>query len=91
MLLEGATRRLAVSRMILDAIRCLTTGSISVTLCGGLVRLIALKIRINFNRHVVDRALEQGQPINPAEIIHASAFRAHSFPSSPEGDQRPAP
>ena len=72
-----------MSRVVLEAIRYLTSGGLSITLCGGLLRLLALKIRTSFNRHVVDRALEQGQPIDPAEIIHAATLRTYGRPAEP--------
>lgn len=82
--------------MVSETIRYLATGGTSVTLCGGLLRLIALKMRIRFNRHVVDRAFEQGQAINPAEIIQATALRTRSDhlstpPTSPGDGQRIKP
>ena len=61
--------------MLSETVRYLATGGLGATLCTGIVRLVALRMRTNFNRHVVDRAFEQGQPIDPTEIINAATSR----------------
>jgi hypothetical protein len=55
-------------RMIPEIVRYAATAGV-VTVFGGLFSLLRLKMRLRFNRYVVDRAVEQGQPIDAAEII----------------------
>jgi hypothetical protein len=54
-----------------DLVRYLATGG-AITLCGSVAHVISLKMRLRFSRYVVDRAVEQGQPIDPVEIINAA-------------------
>jgi len=54
-----------------DLVRYLATGG-TITACGALAHVISLKMRLRFSRYVVDRAVEQGQPIDPVEIINAA-------------------
>jgi hypothetical protein len=44
----------------------------TVTMLGGLFRLLSLRMRLKFGKYVVDKAAEQGRPINAAEIIRAA-------------------
>jgi hypothetical protein len=74
-----------------ETVRYLATGGLGATLCTGIVRLVSLKMRINFNRHVVDRACEQGQHINPTEIINAATPRTryhHPIEAMAEAHER---
>jgi hypothetical protein len=54
-----------------DLVRYLATGG-TITACGYVAHVISLKMRLRFSRYVVDRAVEQGQPIDPVEIITAA-------------------
>jgi len=62
-----------------DLVRYLATGG-TITLCGCVVRVISLKMRLRFSRYVVDRAVEQGQPIDPVEIINAATSKSPARP-----------
>ena len=64
-----------------------TWGPAAVTACGaGVFGVIKLKIRTNFHRHVVDKAVEQGQPIDATRIIAITTPGAVP-PSDPPNDQ----
>jgi hypothetical protein len=54
-----------------DLLRYIAEGG-TVTVCGYVARVISLKMRLSFNRYVVDKAVEQKQPIDPVEIINAA-------------------
>jgi hypothetical protein len=79
--------RKADGAMSAYVIRYLATGG-TITLCGCVVRVISLKMRLRFSRYVVDRAVEQGQPIDPVQIISAATSKgppsARSTPAEPE-------
>jgi hypothetical protein len=65
-----------------DLVRYLATGGGTITLCGCIARVISLMMRLKFNRYVVDCAVEQGQPIDPVEIINAATSKTPAKPSS---------
>jgi hypothetical protein len=54
-----------------EVFRYLAGGGI-VTVCGYAAHVISLRMRLRFNRYVIDKAAAQGQPINPVEIIDAA-------------------
>jgi hypothetical protein len=54
-----------------DLVRYLATSG-AITLCGSVAHVISLKMALRFNCYVVDRAVDQGQPIDPVEIINAA-------------------
>jgi hypothetical protein len=55
-----------------ELVRYFATGGGTVTLCSALAYVISLRMRLKFSRYVVDKAVEQGQPIDPVEIINAA-------------------
>jgi hypothetical protein len=56
-----------------------TVGPVAVTVCGGgIFGLLRLRMRLKFNRYVVDRAADQGQPVDALEIIKITTPGASS-------------
>ena len=63
--------------MIADVARyVVTVGPVTVTVCSGIFGLIRLKMRLKFNRYVIDRAADQGQPVDAVTIIELTTPRA---------------
>jgi hypothetical protein len=75
-----------------DMVRYLATGG-AITLCASVAHVISLKMRLRFNRYVVDKAAEQGQDIDPVEIINAASALGtpYRLTRSPGGHVRNSP
>lgn len=71
-----------------DLVRYLAAGGGTITLCGCIARVISLMMRLKFNRYVVDRAVEQGQPIDP---LRSSMLRPRKPRQNPRRRSRRLP
>jgi hypothetical protein len=59
-----------------EFLRYLATASpIAVAIVGGTFGLLRLRMRLRFNRYIVDRAVGQGQKIDATEIIKITTPR----------------
>jgi hypothetical protein len=54
---------------MISAIAPYVTGSAAVAVLSGVFGLVRLRMRLRFNRYVVDKAVEQGQPVDALAII----------------------
>jgi hypothetical protein len=66
-----------------ELVRYLAGGGGAVTVCEYAAHMISLEMRLRFSRYVVDQAVKQGQPLDPAEIIEAAT-------STPDSRRAPA-
>lgn len=54
------------------------TGTAAVTTLGGIFSLLRLRMRLKFNRYVVDQTFKQGHQVDALAIIKATTPRAPS-------------